>query len=119
VTVDASAAASVLTPAAEVAVELLVGDNPFDFAAAGGAGAVWIRSLPGSAGTVSVSASHPVLGRAVARARVWLDPRVPSGLLRREWHPADCRLGQAAEVQPAVVLAHADDLAVGTGGTVQ
>jgi beta-galactosidase len=25
---------------------VLVGDNPFDFAAAGGAGAVWIRSLP-------------------------------------------------------------------------
>ena len=38
--------------------------------AAGGAGAVWIRSLPGSAGTVTVSASHPVLGRAVARVRV-------------------------------------------------
>ena len=49
---------------------VLVGDNPFDFGAAGGAGAVWIRSLPGSAGTVTVSASHPVLGRAVARVRV-------------------------------------------------
>ena len=49
---------------------VLVGDNPFDFAAAGGAGAVWIRSLPGSAGTVTVSASHPVLGRAVASVRV-------------------------------------------------
>jgi beta-galactosidase len=49
---------------------VLVGDNPFDFAAAGGVGAVWIRSLPGSAGTVSVSASHPVLGDAVARVRV-------------------------------------------------
>ena len=48
----------------------LVGDNPFDFAAAGGAGAVWIRSLPGSAGTVTVSASHPVLDRAVASVRV-------------------------------------------------
>jgi beta-galactosidase len=49
---------------------VLVGDNPFDFAAAGGAAAVWIRSLPGSAGTVTVSASHPVLGRAVARVRM-------------------------------------------------
>jgi beta-galactosidase len=49
---------------------VLVGDNPFDFAAAGGVGAVWIRSLPGSAGTVVVSANHPVLGDAVARVRV-------------------------------------------------
>ena len=56
----------------------LAGDNPFDFAAAGGAGAVWIRSLPGSAGTVTVSASHPVLGRAVARVRVRLRPQGPS-----------------------------------------
>ena len=51
---------------------VLVGDNPFDFSAAGGVGAVWIRSLPGLAGTVTVSASHPSLGRAVARVRVRL-----------------------------------------------
>jgi beta-galactosidase len=49
---------------------VLVGDNPFDFAAAGGAGAVWIRSRPGEPGTVVVRASHPVLGSAIARIRV-------------------------------------------------
>jgi beta-galactosidase len=49
---------------------VLVGDNPFDFAAAGGAGAVWIRSRPGARGTVTVRASHPTLGDAVARVRV-------------------------------------------------
>ena len=48
----------------------LVGDNPFDFAAAGGAGAVWLRSLPGTRGTVTVRASHPGLGHAVARVQV-------------------------------------------------
>jgi hypothetical protein len=48
----------------------LVGDNPFDFAAAGGAGAVWLRSLPGARGIVTVRASHPVLGDALARIRV-------------------------------------------------
>jgi hypothetical protein len=51
---------------------VLVGDNPFDFAAAGGAGAVWIRSLPGARGTVTIRASHPTLGHAVARVRVRL-----------------------------------------------
>ena len=49
---------------------VLVGDNPFDFAAAGGAAAVWIRSRPGSPGTVTVRASHPGLGRAVSRVHV-------------------------------------------------
>jgi beta-galactosidase len=49
---------------------VLVGDNPFDFAAAGGAGAVWLRSRPGARGTVTVRASHPALGDAFARIRV-------------------------------------------------
>jgi beta-galactosidase len=49
---------------------VLVGDNPFDFAAAGGVGAVWVRSRPGSAGLVTVSASHPTLGRAEVSLQV-------------------------------------------------
>jgi beta-galactosidase len=49
---------------------VLVGDNPFDFAAAGGAGAVWIRSLPGARGTVTIRARHPGLGHASAQVRV-------------------------------------------------
>jgi beta-galactosidase len=49
---------------------VLIGDNPFDFAATAGAGAVWIRSRPGSRGTVTVRASHPSLGSAVASIRV-------------------------------------------------
>ena len=43
---------------------VLIGDNPFDFAAAGGAGAVWLRSLPASPGLVTVTATHPTLGTA-------------------------------------------------------
>ncbi len=50
----------------------LIGDNPFDFAATGGAGAAWIRSRPGSRGIVTVRASHPTLGSAVASVRVML-----------------------------------------------
>ncbi|MFY9930751.1 MAG: glycoside hydrolase family 2 TIM barrel-domain containing protein [Streptosporangiaceae bacterium] len=49
---------------------ILVGDNPVDFTATGGAAAVWIRSLPGSPGTVTVRASHSALGGAVARIQV-------------------------------------------------
>jgi beta-galactosidase len=43
---------------------VLVGDNPFAFGDAGGVGAVWIRTLPGSAGQVTVRATHPTLGSA-------------------------------------------------------
>ncbi|HTX27876.1 MAG TPA: glycoside hydrolase family 2 TIM barrel-domain containing protein [Streptosporangiaceae bacterium] len=46
---------------------VLVGDNPLDFSAAGGAGAVWLRSLPASPGPVTVTASHPALGRAMKK----------------------------------------------------
>ena len=42
----------------------LIGDNPFAFGEYGGLGAVWVRSLAGQPGSVSVSAAHPVLGQA-------------------------------------------------------
>ncbi|HEV2375465.1 MAG TPA: glycoside hydrolase family 2 TIM barrel-domain containing protein [Streptosporangiaceae bacterium] len=49
---------------------LLIGDNPFDFAEAGGTGAAWVRTLPSSAGSVTVRASHPVLGPATVMIRI-------------------------------------------------
>jgi beta-galactosidase len=42
----------------------LIGDNPFAFGAYGGLGAVWIRSLPGQTGTITLAASQRELGRA-------------------------------------------------------
>ena len=42
----------------------LVGDNPFAFGQYGGLGAVWIRSLAGQPGAITLTASHPLLGRA-------------------------------------------------------
>jgi beta-galactosidase len=54
--VTGDASLSIQGPAA------LVGDNPFAFADAGGVGAVWVRTIPNSPGTVRVEASHPTLG---------------------------------------------------------
>ena len=69
----------------------LIGESPFDFASAGGVGAVWIRSLPGSPGTVTVTASHPALGRAVAQVRIRAVPQagrpVPYGMLQVQAAP--------------------------------
>ncbi|HEX5406395.1 MAG TPA: hypothetical protein VFX16_29320 [Pseudonocardiaceae bacterium] len=49
---------------------VLIGDNPFDFEAAGGAGAVWIRTIKGLTGQAILSATHPTLGSAEATVRV-------------------------------------------------
>jgi beta-galactosidase len=48
----------------------LIGDNPFPFAEYGGVGGGFLRSWPGRAGVVRVTASHPALGTAEARLTV-------------------------------------------------
>jgi beta-galactosidase len=71
---------------------VLVGGNPVDFTATGGAAAVWIRSLPGSPGVVTVTARHATLGRAAARVRIQAVPSagapVPYGSLTVAATPA-------------------------------
>jgi beta-galactosidase len=47
----------------------LVGDNPFAFGDYGGLGAVWIRSLPGQTGAITLAASQPELGQAQVQLR--------------------------------------------------
>jgi beta-galactosidase len=42
---------------------VLIGDNPFPLGRYGGAGGAFVRSLPGRAGTVTVTASHSFLGQ--------------------------------------------------------
>ncbi len=61
-------------PVGQVALTLsgpgtLIGDNPFAFAAYGGLGAVWIRSLAGQPGIITLGASHPDLGLAEVKVR--------------------------------------------------
>jgi beta-galactosidase len=61
-------------PTGEVTLTLtgpatLVGDNPFAFGDYGGLGAVWIRSVAGQPGTVTLAASLPELGHAEVQVR--------------------------------------------------
>lgn len=53
----------------------MVGDNPFLLDANGGAGAVYVRTVNGSAGVVNVTASHPTLGASTAQIVVKLPQR--------------------------------------------
>jgi beta-galactosidase len=48
---------------------VLIGDNPFAFGAYGGLGAVWIRSLAGQPGNITLGASLPELGLAEVQVR--------------------------------------------------
>jgi beta-galactosidase len=41
---------------------VIVGDNPFQLAASGGVGAVWIKTHPNSRGQIVVNAAHATLG---------------------------------------------------------
>jgi beta-galactosidase len=47
----------------------LVGDNPFQLGDNGGAGAVWLRSVAGRAGTIKVLATHPRFGVKTVEVR--------------------------------------------------
>jgi len=48
----------------------IVGDNPFALEANGGAGAVYIRTVPGREGTIRVTARHSALGVGTVEIRV-------------------------------------------------
>ncbi|MGH9581867.1 MAG: glycoside hydrolase family 2 TIM barrel-domain containing protein, partial [Bryobacteraceae bacterium] len=48
----------------------IIGDNPFQLADSGGAGAVWIGTLPGRTGRIRVTAAHSKLGRRSLEIRV-------------------------------------------------
>jgi beta-galactosidase len=85
---------------------MLVGDSSLDFGATGGTGAVWVRSLPGSPGEVTVRASHPTLGEATAVVRVAEVPNagspVPYGALTVSASPALVAPGNATTVTATV-----------------
>jgi beta-galactosidase len=40
----------------------IVGDNPFDLQESGGAAAIWVRTKPGSSGTITLLAAHSSMG---------------------------------------------------------
>jgi beta-galactosidase len=49
----------------------ILGDNPFDLAASGGVGAVWVKTVPKQRGLITVRAIHPLGSKSVSiRARV-------------------------------------------------
>jgi len=81
---------------------VLVSDNPVDFGATGGVAAAWIRSLPGSPGTVTVRASHRSLGTAAVKIAVRAVPDgpapVPYGTLTVTASPVFVRPGATTTV---------------------
>jgi beta-galactosidase len=59
----------------EVALQLIgpgviLGDNPFRWDESGGVGAVWIKTVPGQAGQIKVTATHAALGSKTVKIAV-------------------------------------------------
>lgn len=81
---------------------MLVGDNPFAFGDAGAVGAVWVRTLPNSPGTVTLRASHPTLGAAEVAIRATQaspgGPPAPYGALDVQAAPTVLAPGSSTEV---------------------
>jgi beta-galactosidase len=48
----------------------IVGDNPFKLEDSGGAGAIWVRTAPGSAGRIVLKATHSLLGTSSIEIKV-------------------------------------------------
>jgi beta-galactosidase len=49
---------------------VIVGDNPFSLADSGGAGAIWVRTIPSKVGVVRLLARHPSLGMKAVQIKV-------------------------------------------------
>ena len=83
----------------------LVGDNPFAFAEAGGVGAVWVRSLPHSPGTVTLRADHPQLGSGSATVSIrptsGTGPPAPYGTLMAQAAPSVVTAGGSTTLTAA------------------
>jgi beta-galactosidase len=47
----------------------IVGDNPFRLEESGGMGAVWLRTMPGSSGRITIEATHSHLGKRAIEVR--------------------------------------------------
>lgn len=88
---------------------VLIGDNPFAFGDAGGAGAVWIRTLPGSPGTITVQADHPALGSAAA---------VIEAVASADGDDAAPADGDDAAPPSGALTAHASRVVITPGSTV-
>ena len=65
--VTSAAASPLVQPGQQVQVSVTLVNGGFPFQANGGVGGVYIRTLPGQAGAITVRVDHPTLGSALAR----------------------------------------------------
>ena len=49
---------------------VIVGDNPFNLSESGGAGAIWIKTLPNRTGRIRIEGKHASLGSSSVQMNV-------------------------------------------------
>jgi beta-galactosidase len=94
-------------PAGDVTLSLtgpatLIADNPFPFEAYGGVGGGFVRSRPGTSGTVSLTATHETLGRRTVTLTVEPAPVIAPSFLAAE---ARAKSSRATRVSAAALRA--------------
>lgn len=67
VTLTATSSPELVTAGEEAVVTATLSNGTFEFEAAGGVGAVYMRTLTGAPGPITVTVSHPTLGSATVR----------------------------------------------------
>jgi beta-galactosidase len=88
-----SASPERIQPGRHSRVSVTLVNGGFPFAANGGAGGVYLRTLPGQPGDITVTVSHPTLGRAASHITATAPPAPLPGL-----NPPGGRAPTAAEV---------------------
>jgi beta-galactosidase len=75
-----SGSPALVQPGQQTTVSVSLVNGGFPFAANGGVGGIYLRTLPGQPGEITVTVSHPTLGRASARIVATPPPRAIAGL---------------------------------------
>ena len=79
-TFDLAASQFLVQPGQQTEISLTLTNGGFPFEANGGVGGVYIRTLPGQPGEITVRVSHPTLGSAAARITATSAPQAVPGI---------------------------------------
>lgn len=90
-TLDAGAASALVQPGQQVPASVTLTNGAFPFASNGGVGGVYLRTLHGQPGEITVRVAHPTLGSATARITAAPPPAPVAGISPGPGRPQDPR----------------------------
>jgi beta-galactosidase len=79
-TLDATSSAALVQPGQQAQATVTLRNGAFPFEANGGVGGVYLRTVPGQPGKITIRVDHPTLGSATARITTTPPPTPPAGI---------------------------------------